>query len=431
MQLRLDWPGLTRVSGLFISSFIQLFAPVFPESNIKSIVVTTLQFLFVLILLLDIKIKFGKIRVLWNAPVKVAYVYLLYSLVSTLWINQDYNRVFSENYHFQAYMRFTMMLFYPLFLTQLFVPVLGSIRSIKNIITLQLLLGLGCFVYTLIVGVRTMGSVGFDNPNSVHPSFLAANSVLAYFCVLYIFLKNYYHRSVQYRVVLALILLSLIYTTYASISKTTLILFILLNFVFLGLLKVDIRTKLKAVGAFIMALCLALIVLFNKLAEYFSDYFNAGSNASNLSGRTTIWAVAWQHICEHPFIGNGFLFTGNYLPWLRAIYGVPHAHNIYLQILVTTGSVGLLLYTYLIYKFVKIFIIKVGKKRTSLMAILGLTLLTYHLLFGIFEASAASWYIPLPMLLVLHQAISTRKRVFNPWGKPKTAIYTLKVTGQV
>lgn len=66
------------------------------------------------------------------------------------------------------------------------------------------------------------------------------------------------------------------------------------------------------------------------------------------TGRTAIWQAEWQYIGDHPLLGSGygtFADTGGTSPLADYIASkwvaeVAHGHNGYLQLLVTTGSIG-------------------------------------------------------------------------------------------
>lgn len=75
--------------------------------------------------------------------------------------------------------------------------------------------------------------------------------------------------------------------------------------------------------------------------------------SSNLTGRTEIWAKATELIRQNPVFGNG---KGTEVTY-RATYGVlfqyTEAHNIVIEILLSFGLVGFVIYVFYIYKTVK------------------------------------------------------------------------------
>jgi O-antigen ligase len=71
---------------------------------------------------------------------------------------------------------------------------------------------------------------------------------------------------------------------------------------------------------------------------------------SDISGRTLVWNFAERMILAEPLLGYGFgaFWVGGNSPgavfWSNTHLGVPHAHNGYLQLMLDTGIVGLLLF---------------------------------------------------------------------------------------
>ena len=70
------------------------------------------------------------------------------------------------------------------------------------------------------------------------------------------------------------------------------------------------------------------------------------SEVTSLTGRTQIWAFAWQEIKQAPVLGYGNASTKYYMPLkFRTFWGwtSTHVHNMWLQIWFTTGLVGVVL----------------------------------------------------------------------------------------
>jgi exopolysaccharide production protein ExoQ len=102
------------------------------------------------------------------------------------------------------------------------------------------------------------------------------------------------------------------------------------------------------VGLFVFALLLTAglwIFAFDTFAELLSD-------PTQFTGRVAIWQTVLSYVREHPILGAGFgSFWGigeaspvkALSPYEKWIEIIPHSHNGYLEILVTTGSIGLFL----------------------------------------------------------------------------------------
>jgi|GEM_PF-2902914 len=87
----------------------------------------------------------------------------------------------------------------------------------------------------------------------------------------------------------------------------------------------------------------------NKVA-WFKRLTTISINASTAQSRLMVWDIAWQGWKQKPFLGWGWgqfeaIFNYNFNP---AMYNqepwFDHAHNVYLEVLSTTGIFGLLLY---------------------------------------------------------------------------------------
>jgi len=89
-------------------------------------------------------------------------------------------------------------------------------------------------------------------------------------------------------------------------------------------------------------------------------------DVSTLNSRTELWAGSVKHVLARPILGTGY-FASRYLltrefPWAG------HAHNSFLEVLITTGLVGLLILLAFVFYVIK----KSIKTRSPLL--LGVTL---------------------------------------------------------
>ncbi|MEM9277344.1 MAG: O-antigen ligase family protein [Pseudomonadota bacterium] len=100
------------------------------------------------------------------------------------------------------------------------------------------------------------------------------------------------------------------------------------------------------------------------------------------TGRSYIWSVVVQLIAERPWLGWGYGSTLFILPEYSGDirHTAPHAHNMILQILVTTGFVGLALFALAL--FIRLFDAWRARNRTVL------AMMAFVLLNGLTEASA-------------------------------------------
>ncbi|MFO0928102.1 MAG: O-antigen ligase family protein [Gemmataceae bacterium] len=88
--------------------------------------------------------------------------------------------------------------------------------------------------------------------------------------------------------------------------------------------------------------------LVESLARQTSSSVSRGESAeslTSLTGRTALWDAIWVEIWQSPLIGHGYFVTSR--KGLLDVWSGPanrSAHNVFLQVQVTTGLVGLLLF---------------------------------------------------------------------------------------
>ena len=120
------------------------------------------------------------------------------------------------------------------------------------------------------------------------------------------------------------------------------------------------------VGAMILIVIAALIVLWDKIYTVLGDYFSRGFSDN---GRFDMWSAAFKNFIESPIFGKGFYglvvetYTFGPLPIM--------AHNTVLELLSATGIIGLLAYAYYIFDGAK----HVLKRPTFMKTMLALSMI--------------------------------------------------------
>jgi O-antigen ligase len=101
------------------------------------------------------------------------------------------------------------------------------------------------------------------------------------------------------------------------------------------------RNDVRAIALMlVISVCLAGALVFqDRLPKLMSPLMT--DDVYTLNSRTELWAKAFEHIKEQPIAGCGY-YTSRYLLMKDFIWG-GHAHNSFLEVLLTTGLVGLLL----------------------------------------------------------------------------------------
>ena len=97
---------------------------------------------------------------------------------------------------------------------------------------------------------------------------------------------------------------------------------------------------------FIFVCISASLFLGAELYEFVQAFVLRGQtpeHLANLSGRVSVWEVAWERVWEAPFLGHGFVAFSR--SEILGIGGSSHLHSTILEILVGTGFVGLSLWS--------------------------------------------------------------------------------------
>lgn len=108
------------------------------------------------------------------------------------------------------------------------------------------------------------------------------------------------------------------------------------------------QTVMALVGLVILGLGLKTLGTMPDLGDLLGGLSRSGSASeiTTLTGRTDLWAIAWEHFLEHPLLGWGFNGTERLMADSvgRTFEGnAVNAHNVVLQSLMTLGLCGSLL----------------------------------------------------------------------------------------
>ena len=133
-----------------------------------------------------------------------------------------------------------------------------------------------------------------------------------------------------------------VFTLLATDSRTSLLA------VLIGIAAVIARRSLWTWGSTLLGATLGVMVLtgvpLRSLLDLTSGLSRGGDPTEilTLTGRTEIWAFAWDRIVESPWIGYGYNSSKFILPQFLGIVGlqVDEAHNMWLQNLLGTGIIG-------------------------------------------------------------------------------------------
>ncbi|MEM6776077.1 MAG: O-antigen ligase family protein [Planctomycetota bacterium] len=194
-------------------------------------------------------------------------------------------------------------------------------------------------------------SISIDGSNGlVHPTAAGATGSLGLVLVLNRF---FHHRqgasagtAVALLIHLGILVLSNSRSALATIAAVSMIFFIWAT------TKPTKATAMVLLGVF----CFAILVLdpglelINIVFGDVSSYIQRGQSIDQLkavSGRSEIWAAVWEQYLDAPIVGHGYFVTS--ADGQLDVWDGPanhDAHNVALQVLVSTGLIGMLLFSW-------------------------------------------------------------------------------------
>lgn len=124
-------------------------------------------------------------------------------------------------------------------------------------------------------------------------------------------------------------------------SRTAMISFFIFSYIFYF-----VRFRSVYVSAIAFAvLCFIIVIIMQNQDAFLRLMARSGSasEVTSLNGRAEIWPVAFAQFLEKPITGWGYASSAAVLLKLSSQVGfssISHAHNLFLQILLTTGLVG-------------------------------------------------------------------------------------------
>ncbi len=165
----------------------------------------------------------------------------------------------------------------------------------------------------------------------------------------------------------------------------------------------------RATAIAAVILCLAALAL---VSDPLSPLMKLMDDPAALTGRVQIWPVLWSYVLDHPWFGSGygsFWAIGDASPIFHYGSGwvttVDHSHNGYLQILIQTGVVGLLLalIALVFQPFHKLFTKPVAKdlQRSMVCAVLAFGCLHDLLETSLLDRASPTWVVMLVMYCLL------------------------------
>lgn len=214
-----------------------------------------------------------------------------------------------------------------------------------------------------------------------HPNNIGNNLGIISLCAIYLAFKP--GQQVLERRCYIGILTILLFTLLKSLSKTSIICFLLAALVYIICSKISVQKKINLLLLTGSAIAISSTALSKYLDRYLNDQ-QGGEALTTASGRTEIWQMTWDMIQENPIWGYGFQSYRDIVDQVIQLRLV-HPHNELLNIWVNLGFVGLFLglMTYICYYLLLRRAFKAGLPQAAL----GLALLIYSLIRGLTEAN--------------------------------------------
>lgn len=183
---------------------------------------------------------------------------------------------------------------------------------------------------------RNQMCTGFTSQTVVSAQYIIMG-LYSFLCWMKAYSKKYNILSICCIVVLfAALLLT---------GKRSSLIFLMISWLYVELKTDSLNDKLKKIVIFILCLGILVFIIQNAVALELFDTRNTivrlfettqdGEDISN--GRFALYSVVWEKFLQHPFLGSGWGWVGNFTAYNGA-------HNIYLQLLCECGIIGLLVF---------------------------------------------------------------------------------------
>jgi exopolysaccharide production protein ExoQ len=235
---------------------------------------------------------------------------------------------------------------------------------------------------------------------------LLGPNAIGYACAFAVFLAE--HLILAYRgqrrwIILALFLAI---TMLRSLSKTTIIAFVVSQTFILFIDKYITRTTKIAL---LTGSALLIAISWSLLQSYYDVYINAGSQAETLTGRLGIWAYILSEALERPWIGHGFHSVWKVIPPFGSDhFEARHAHNELLQQFYAYGVVGIAMLIGLYRSFYR----HTKALPNSHLRALALGLLVFVLVRGLADTEVFDLSLPLWLIVLLSVSMSESRVVY-------------------
>ncbi|MEC3906302.1 O-antigen ligase family protein [Tamlana sp. 2201CG12-4] len=213
-----------------------------------------------------------------------------------------------------------------------------------------------CWTAFFLNSTNIINYSNFTAPmGGIHPVYFSQFVVMAFF----IFLENLLRSiKLEYKIILIVLLIFLSISLFYIQARTPVVAFILCLFVF-AFYKILIQNDIKNLKYLILVIFLGALIFFIAINDI--DYLLIKDRMINnfnegLTIRLHSWRCAWNVFIENPkLLGVGFSNTQYYLDecykssyLARPYFEHYNSHNQYLQILVSSGVIGIISWLFMV-----------------------------------------------------------------------------------
>ncbi len=377
---------LIEINYLAIVFFTPIFFALFLKTNNafelnKIILFKILVLVLLLLTIIKIIINFNKnilknlfSNIMLNKYLFIILLFLIVLCLSTIFSidpQTSFNGLYTRQEGLVSY------LFYFLFFILLIINVKNN-KQIKKIINISVFSSLVVCIYGLIQASGNDPFVWIESTKIRITSTLGQPNMLASYLLLVIPLNIYLlisNKKLVLKIIYFIILISQLLCLFFTYSISGFIGFIfgiiIVGIFYLYFNKIKFKKNIKVEKISRLLILCFLILFFGLLIINFqnnsilksklNNLFNP--NAGSTSARIDFWKASLKAISKKPLLGYGLETQGDVLfKYYDKSWGIHsnvnvmpnRAHNLFLDILLTSGIIGLLAYLALLYLFLKL-----------------------------------------------------------------------------
>lgn len=389
--------------SIYLLSLVLLVALIFNPYGTDMWDLPKVQYLAIFLSGFGISLAFyllikGKIEIRYN---KIIYIFVgvwfLSLLISTIFSIAPQLSFWGSYERMQGlYTHIIYLLFFIIFLNflknekivKIFLKILIAIASVTVIHAIFQQFGIGIFKDYAMEEFLNRSFAAFG-----HPNFLGQFLVFPIWATIYFSIKTEGKQKIFPVLLTILLIIGLLLT-----KNRASILGIVVGGIFFILFWVDIKKIYKYILSVGALTAFALFVIF------------FASNLTTLTTRFLLWKNALKIFPNHPFLGSGLetfklvfqkVATPNFFNSEKLYEIADRSHNAYLDILITQGTIGLLIFTGIITGIFYLFFKKYKKVKNPMLLLISVSALISVLVANFFGFPATSDYLLLVALMAI------------------------------